>query len=295
VDEPVSRNLKVMEDKTIRFEITAYDLDADDDVSLEWFLDGVKRGEGTNHYTYAPGGYSVGKHTIEVVVTDGHGSASETWNVTVQSLESQRELVAGYTWDQWSVFIQIIVIIATAIIGFIGFRRLRKKRGVLQEYMASIEGPMKGWKEDPEQSEIDLIEVVNKVENDYDNGLIEDLHYFLLDRQIKENLKEMRQWKIDSSFDYLPSSVAHEVDKILEDGKITDNEYITFAEMIEHTEGMTAEQKTDIKGQMKIWRNMDRGWTEAKRSQMSEEGKKKGIIRGRKKPPQGSETEAETD
>jgi hypothetical protein len=273
VDEPLTDSPKMMNTGKLTFEITAYDLDTDDVITLKWYIRTTEAATNTNRYDYEPGGYTEGVYAVQVVVSDGHESVSKQWNVTVKS--EKADLIAGYTWDQWSVFIQVFVIIATAIIGVIGFRRLKKKKGVLQDYLNDIERPMKGWKNEPETSEKELIAVVNKIEKDYGNGIIEDLHYFLLDRQIKENLKEMRQWKVDNSFSNLPATVAHEVSKILDDGKITDNEYMTFVEMLAHTEGMSAPEKDGIKSQMRKWRDMDKSRDRERRAMPTEgEGSK---------------------
>jgi hypothetical protein len=209
-------------------------------------------------YTYVPGTYAGGKvHIIKVQIEDGFVITNATWNVTVKNREGMRT-VAGFTWDQWSVFIQAIVIVATAIIGFTAFRRLRKKRTVLQDYMNQIDKLMKMRREDPIGSERNLLSVAENIETDFHVGEVEDLHYFLLDRQIKENLRDLRQDRINTYFSYLPLDLTSEIEKIIEDGKITENEYKSFLDILRHTDGITNKQKDAIKIQMKRWRFMDR-------------------------------------
>ena len=118
---------------------------------------------------------------------------------------------------------------------------------------------MKTWQQDPDKSEAELVEAAQLVHNDYKTGLIEDLHFFLLDRQIKENLREIRQDRVSSAFSYLPADTLNEIEKMLEDGKITENEYQTFLDILTHTDGLTPAQKEEIKEQMQRWRVMDKG------------------------------------
>jgi predicted GH43/DUF377 family glycosyl hydrolase len=65
---------------------TVFAVEVDDDgvlpLKVEWFLDGVKVGEGTG-FVYSPTSSEVGTHTLEARVGDGEFSATNSWNVLV--------------------------------------------------------------------------------------------------------------------------------------------------------------------------------------------------------------------
>jgi parallel beta-helix repeat protein len=257
-------NLKTKQSQI--FSVVPLDHDINDDLTVTWYFDGTEAAVDANAYTYLPGGYSMGDHVVTASVNDGSDSFNRTWNVTVKGTELTSDYYYGLTWDQWSVFIQVIVITATAIIGIIAFYRLRRKRGVLQDYMDQIEKPMKLREEDPIKSEIDLVNVAETIEGNFNAGMIEDMHYFLLDRQLKENLRDLRQERLEKYYSYLPADLTNEIGKIIEDGKITDNEYKSFRDILKHYEGLTSKQKKAIRTQMKTWRDLDRGIMDKKKS-----------------------------
>jgi hypothetical protein len=272
---PLEVNSTIDIDESIKFVITPIDPDVDDISVIKWYFDGLEVAAETDTYTYISDAAAVGKHVVVASVSDGYTTTNKTWNVTVRSGEEGQRLIYGLTWDQWSVFIQVIVIVSSAILGFVGFQRLRKKRGVLQDYMKQVETPMKSWKENPDEAEKELIHVEEMIDGEYRSGQIEDLHFFLIDRQIKQNLSDIRQNRVDESFEYLPPEISSEITKILEDGKITDTEFNTFSDMVDHTVSMTPDVKLGLKGQMRFWRDVDKNRVERRGVSKAHEKKKK--------------------
>jgi len=64
------------------FEIWAHD-DEGDPLTHSWKIDGTPTAEIDTDLTYNPALIDVGPHTITASVSDGHGTASHTWDVTV--------------------------------------------------------------------------------------------------------------------------------------------------------------------------------------------------------------------
>jgi hypothetical protein len=266
-DEPVVDN-----DKTLKFVIQETDEDTEDDLQISWLINGENTGSSSRSYTFTASGFSAGVHTVEVQIDDGYDIVSKKWNVTVE--EDTEDLIYGRTWDEWSVLLQVLVIVITLIVAAIGFYKLRKKKGALHDYLKQIDAPMKNWQENPDKSEDDLIEISEQVENDFKEGVLEDLQYFLLGRQIKENLREIRQERVDSAFSYLPPAIHKELEIMLDDGKLTENEYQTFIGILSQSSGLTPQQKEEITEQLQRWRDVDKKRSETKTNMLNSTGNK---------------------
>jgi hypothetical protein len=78
-------DVSVAENATQLFEVVTSDPDTGDTQSYEWFLDGQKVADATGaNYSYAPGFFDSGPHSVKVVVTDLRGATdSEIWPITV--------------------------------------------------------------------------------------------------------------------------------------------------------------------------------------------------------------------
>jgi hypothetical protein len=153
--------------------------------------------------------------------------------------------------------LEALVIATTGIVAFIGFLTLRKRKGALQHYMRDVEDLTKNWTEDPDKAEKELLDLSILIERDFAEGRIEDFHYFLLDRQVKENLREIRQSKIRRGFASLPEHLRRQVNVVLEDGRITDKEYKTFVSSITSSEEVSTEDKDRLRKIMRTWKDID--------------------------------------
>ncbi|UCH89073.1 MAG: right-handed parallel beta-helix repeat-containing protein, partial [Thermoplasmata archaeon] len=255
---PAGTDPRVKEDESLKFEVSYSDPDKEDDLKLYWYVDGLEISSAADSrtYTFDPEG-AAGTHTVKVRLFDGYTNATKDWNISVKGTDEGADLIYGMTWDQWSVVLQALVIIFTAIFAAFGFWRLRKKKGVMHDYMKQVEAPMKNWQEDPDKAEDELMQVADHIEKDFTDGLIEDLHYFILERQIKENLREIRQEQVGRSMSYLPADSLKELEGMLEDGRISEKEYHTFLDVLSHSKELSAEEKEKVKKQLKRWRMMD--------------------------------------
>jgi parallel beta-helix repeat protein len=255
--EPLDPNPVIDEDKSLKFLVTYSDQDKDDSVSIKWYLDGLEALSGESTYTYYPDSKSIGLHNVEVAVNDTYVNETYSWNVTVKDvLEISNEFM-GLTWDQWSIVLEALVIGVTGLAAFIGFLKLRKRKGALQRYMTESEDIMKNWQDNPDKAEQKLVKLGEDSEKDFGEGKIEEFHYFLLDRQIKESLREIRQSKIKKSFESLPDHLRKEMNVMLEDGRITDKEYRTFVSVVSQSDGIPQEEKTELRRLMRSWKDVD--------------------------------------
>ncbi|MBD3164583.1 PKD domain-containing protein [Candidatus Woesearchaeota archaeon] len=82
---PPEKNIFLKEGESIRFVITASDVNQDE-LKKAWFLDNNKVGEGSS-LSYQADFYSQGNHTIEVIVSDSVNNVSEKWSIGVENFD----------------------------------------------------------------------------------------------------------------------------------------------------------------------------------------------------------------
>jgi hypothetical protein len=78
-------DVTLRENETQLFSVAAEDQDMGDQLSYSWFLDGLQvEGAAGDNFTYAPGYFDSGLHTIKAMVTDGSGADDfKNWQATV--------------------------------------------------------------------------------------------------------------------------------------------------------------------------------------------------------------------
>jgi hypothetical protein len=123
--------------------------------------------------------------------------------------------------------------------------------------MRDIQMTMRDWISDPDAAEKSLLELSGRIEDGFKIGRIEDFHFFLLDRQVKENLREIRQSKIRFGFKSLPEELKRKMNTVLEDGRITDKEYKKFVTTITDREDVSENDKDKLRQLMRNWKNID--------------------------------------
>jgi hypothetical protein len=259
VNEPIVKNPRVKEDSTIKFEITATDQDLDNDLRITWYLDDViipdSSGKTLNfRATHA----NIGKREIKVVVSDSFSTVDYAWNLTVE--EETVELgPLGIEWDVWGILIEIIVLLSTGILAFIGYRRLRKKKGALKVYMDKIEEISKLKDKDPEKYESELNALEETINSEFKKGKLEDLHYLMLQELLATNRGEVRRATVSKKFRSLPKGIAQNLDEMLKDGKISREEYIAFVTTMQKSRSLTPYEKKELSRMVSQWEVEDTG------------------------------------
>jgi parallel beta-helix repeat protein len=254
--QPIEKELKMKEDTSLKFSIEESDLDEEDILHITWYLDDVEAQSEGSSYTYHPGFTAAGKHTVTVKVSDGTDTSEYSWNLTVADVGE--DLILGMNWDQLSIILEILVIAGTGLLAFIGYSRIRKKKGALKKYMAEIEEISEGKEEDPIEYENRLNDLDGRINDDFKQGNIEDLHFLMLQEIITTKRTEVRRATISQKFEKLPEGVSTELDDMLKDGKISREEYEGFVATISQTKSLTPDQRKELSRMIGEWEVEDK-------------------------------------
>jgi parallel beta-helix repeat protein len=263
VVEPEGRSASIKENEDLRFAITKSDSDGDN-LDVLWYIDGVLVWEGSDKYTYSPDYASSGSHTITAEVKEIESGANSTysWDVEVADVGEAMDTFLGINWDLWSIMLEIIVIGGTGLLAFIGYRRIRKKKGALKIYMAEIEEVSVQKEENPQEYEEKLSDIEAKINDEFSQGKIEDLHFLMLQEIIAGHRGGIRKAAITRKFGGLPEGILKELDEMLKDGKISREEYDGFVGTISKTKSLSSEEKEELSKIIGEWEVEDKDLSE---------------------------------
>jgi hypothetical protein len=254
--QPIEKELKMKEDTSLKFSIEESDLDEEDILHITWYFDDIEAQSEGSSFTYHPDFTAAGKHTVTAKVSDGTDTSEYSWNLTVADVGEG--LILGLNWDQWSIILEILVIAGTGLLAFIGYSRIRKKKGALKKYMAEIEEISEGKDENPIEYENRLNDLDDRINDDFKQGNIEDLHYLMLQEIITTKRGEIRKATISQRFEKLPEGVTTELDDMLKDGKISREEYEGFVATISQTKSLTPDQRKELSRMIGEWEVEDK-------------------------------------
>ncbi|UCE38329.1 MAG: right-handed parallel beta-helix repeat-containing protein [Thermoplasmata archaeon] len=257
VKEPISKSPKMKEDTSLKFMIDESDPDAEDTLEITWYFDDVVVQTGGSSYTYFADYSAAGKHKVTAVVSDGTDETEYGWNLSVADVGE--ELILGLNWDQWSIILEILVIAGTGLLAFIGYSKIRKKKGALKKYMAEIDEISEGKGEDPVEYENKLNELDARINDEFKQGNIEDLHFLMLEEIMVSKRGEIRRAAVAHKFEELPEGVTRELDEMLADGRISREEYEGFVMTISQTSSLTATQRKELSRMIGDWEVEDKG------------------------------------
>lgn len=254
IQTPEVSDPEINVNKAFDFIITTDDPDEVDkeQLTIQWYLDDLPVVSGET-YTYTPKDYEVGKREVKVVVSDGELNTTATWNVTVKDAEKDKaeEGILGMSWDQLGILLEAIVIIITAIFAIIGILKVRKKKGMLKEYMKRIE-EIKESKETPKKKEKEFLALKKQVKEEFSNGQISENHYIILERELDDALGVTRKAIVKGKVT-MPERLKVDVEDALDDGMVTKEEYKTLVTKITSSEGLSKAEKKRLKKQMTKW------------------------------------------
>jgi hypothetical protein len=262
VVEPEGRSAKIKEKQSLNFVITKSDPDGDN-LDVRWYLDGTQVWEGSDKYTYSTNYYSSGDRniTVEVREQDTGANSTYTWAIEVKDVEEGvGEKFLGLPWDVWSIIIEVLVIGGTGLLAFIGYSRIRRKKGALKIYMAEIEEI--SAEEDPEKYEQKLNDLEEIISDEFKEGRMEDLHFLMLQEFITGRRGEVRKAAITSKFQRLPEGIGKELDDMLKDGKISRKEYEGFVATISKTTTLSESEKAELSQMIEKWEVEDKDLTQ---------------------------------
>jgi hypothetical protein len=133
----------------------------------------------------------------------------------------------------------------------LGFMKMRKKQSKLKEYMAEIEGILdKDIKRSEKEKELQGLK--RHIKNEFSQGLISENHYLILERELDDALGETRKAIVDRKVE-MPKTIKKDVDKILDDGRVTKKEYKKTREKIMTSEELSDKEKKKLDKQLGKW------------------------------------------
>ncbi|UCG70029.1 MAG: right-handed parallel beta-helix repeat-containing protein [Thermoplasmata archaeon] len=258
VSEPLVSNPKMKEDTSLRFLIEENDLDEEDTLEITWYFDDVVAQEGGTSYTYHASFAAAGDHVVRAVVDDGTDTTEYSWDLSVEDVAEVREEFAGMSYDAWGLVLAILSGIAAVLLSIIGLFRVKKKKGALKIYMTEIDDISSQKEEDPGEYEHKLNELEDKINSDFREGHIEDLHYLMLQDMLTSRRGDVRRATISQKFEGLPEGVTKELDDMLKDGKISHEEYEGFVATISQTKSLSPDQRKELNRMIEKWEVEDK-------------------------------------
>ena len=145
-----------------------------------------------------------------------------------QPVETEKEIVVinntaspekGTDWEMISAFIAI----AVAFAGVVGWILTRKRKSITSKYLREINQTFETNKRNLTECESKLLELKNKIEEDFSKGKLTEQSFDILDRRLDKYLGEVRKGIVHKIA--LSSEARKVIDKALADGKISDEEY----------------------------------------------------------------------
>jgi hypothetical protein len=258
VREPTINNPKMKEGDSLKFIIDESDPDLEDTPQITWYFDDGVAQSGGRSYTYAANDLAAGDHVVKAVVDDGEDSVEYVWNLSVADVAEVKEELFGISYDAWGLIMAVISGIAAILLFVVGFVRVKKKKGALKIYMTEIDDLSSQKEGDPGEYEHKLNELEDKINNDFRDGHIEDLHYLMLQDMISSRRGDVRKATISEKFEGLPEGVTKELDDMLKDGKISHEEYEGFAATISQTKSLTPDQRKELNRMIEKWEVEDK-------------------------------------
>jgi hypothetical protein len=252
VIEPITKNPKVAVDQSLKFSVSAEDPDKEDDLIIKWYFDDVDSGQTGSSYAYLGKSADLGRHEVKVEVTDGFGSVDYSWNITVSKKATEaREEIAGLSVDMWGLILAVISAIAAIMMFLLGFIRMNKKKGRLKQYMDEIESIMDSEKS-ARGKELELKELMRKIKNEFSEGMIIENHYLILEREVNNAVGDIRT-EVATSGVALSGELKGDVEHILEDGRVTSEEYQSIINKIRANKNLNPAEKNKLNSLMTRW------------------------------------------
>jgi len=243
--------------ETVTFRIDYTDLDEDDEILILWYFDDEIAQRGKTSFTYYSGGVAAGDHVVRAEVDDGYSTTSHTWNVTIETDESEKGPL-GLTWDAWGIIVQGIVIILSISVFIFGIFKLRKKQTLVSKYLDEMKIIYTMNTDKPDKGLKAMNKIYKEIINLYEQRKITDSHFLILERNHDDYIALFRKGIImDVDSMNIPDKVKSEIDSILLDGKVTPQELAMFRKTIE-TSDMSSVKKQNLISILGGWVRQDR-------------------------------------
>ena len=136
-----------------------------------------------------------------------------------------------------------LVVVGTLAGTMITWVKGKKKRGVVSRHIRQIDRAYTELEGGPAEKREALRKMKRTISKEFGKGKIDESAYGILDKRIDDYLKELRlgAGKISNV------ELKAEIDKILEDGIVTKDEYEEFEEMLEKGHELKEGEKRELK------------------------------------------------
>jgi hypothetical protein len=104
--------------------------------------------------------------------------------------------------------------------------------------------------------EKELIDLKKQIKDEFTQGLITENHYMILEREVDDALGETRKAILDERV-VMPEALKEDMSEVLEDGRVTKEEYRKVVEKIRTSETLTEVEKLKLNSLMAKWMQDD--------------------------------------
>ncbi|MGQ0536494.1 MAG: outer membrane protein assembly factor BamB family protein [Methanobacteriota archaeon] len=150
-------------------------------------------------------------------------------------------------------------LVMTGVIGILGVARVQARRSRLARELAAIDDVYRRTKSRPSDCQAALTERKAHARGLLADGNLEEGQFAVLERHIEELSASVRLGTLRDEFGFLPLSLAHALEEILADARITRWEHQTFVEALEREPTLPPEQKQKVRALIADWFARDAG------------------------------------
>jgi len=160
--------------------------------------------------------------------------------------------------EYWELSIAVI----SGLVFLFGYLRLKKRKGKFQSLRRQIDHVCKNLSDRPEEAIITLESISSNLTNFMDREEITDNQYMILERKINDFILDFRGSarliKLRTAVKHLPATVRQRVVEILEDGRVTKEEFDSFTGLL-GKEKLTESERNILGEFMGQWLKEDTG------------------------------------
>lgn len=156
----------------------------------------------------------------------------------------------GPNWEAMGVMLFIISGVVTWFIT----RRKKRKIGKL---MHEVDNAYSKFKMNTKRCEAELYRLKDIIDEQFKKGKLDEGSYNILEKRISDYMREIREQIINEKFGGLPTKLHGEIDKMLEDGKISKEEYENIKKVLKDTTGVKEGEKEEIRELIDKWKRKD--------------------------------------
>lgn len=172
-------------------------------------------------------------------------SEDENTEDTTEETEPENE---GSNMSQWMRFhafdiAKIAVPIMTVGVGYFFTRRRKKK---FRKYLKLSDKMYKNYRQKRKRLEAELYRLKDIVSEDLTRGKIDEAAYQIIERRIDEYLKEAEELELNERFGTMPEHMQEQLAIMLEDGKLTKEEYNKMKGLIKNASSLSESEKNDL-------------------------------------------------